>query len=502
MNEIHTSREPERTNGAHENRTQAQRLVDSARAAQEHWAHRPLDERATALGRAAREMLRSRSEAIALARDEMGKVAAEGLFNETIGPIDAVAAWTRVVRRAITPEHVALNPLSFLGKHASIEHVPRGVIGIIAPWNFPIAGLYRAVLPALLTGNAVIVKPSPYTPRSSSWFVDRLAGELPTGLAQCLPGDRAAGEALIDAGIDACVFTGSTRSGRAVQIHCAERGIPCSAEMGGKDAAIVLRDCDLGRTVAGVTHWALSNAGQACGAIEVAYVDATIADAFVARLARVFSTLDETSVAPLANQAQFDLVSSHVKDARHAGATVVTGGYARDGLWYAPTLLDRCGARMAVVREETFGPVLAVVRVAGVSDAVAAINRGRYGLGASIWTRDVARAKRLASRLDVGIVNINNHGFSGAIPSLPWSGTRDTGFGVANSAFSLPTFVRPRVTTVDDAQDPDVYFMPYDSTLLELGSLIADAQLGKLGQAWKIPLLLRRRLQSLREFFR
>jgi acyl-CoA reductase-like NAD-dependent aldehyde dehydrogenase len=272
--------------------------------------------------------------------------------------------------------------------------------------------------------------------------------------------------------------------------------------MGGKDAAIVLRDCDLGRTVAGVTHWALSNAGQACGAIEVAYVDATIADAFVARLARVFSTLDETSVAPLANQAQFDLVSSHVKDARHAGATVVTGGYARDGLWYAPTLLDRCGSRMAVVREETFGPVLAVVRVAGVSDAVAAINRGRYGLGASIWTRDVARAKRLASRLDVGIVNINNHGFSGAIPSLPWSGTRDTGFGVANSAFSLPTFVRPRVTTVDDAQDPDVYFMPYDSTLLELGSLIADAQLGKLGQAWKIPLLLRRRLQSLREFFR
>jgi acyl-CoA reductase-like NAD-dependent aldehyde dehydrogenase len=476
--------------------------VDRARSAQEHWSRRPLEERAEALSRAAREMLRSRSEAIALARDEMGKVEAEGLFNETLGPVDAVAAWTRVVRRALAPERVHLNPLSFLGKHATIEHVPRGVVGIIAPWNFPISGLYRAVLPALLTGNAVIVKPSPYTPRSSSWFVDRLAAELPTGLAQCLPGDRAAGEDLIDAGIDACVFTGSTRSGRTVQVHCAERGIPCSAEMGGKDAAIVLRDCDLGRTVAGVTHWTLSNAGQSCGAIEIAYVDASVADAFIARVARVFSALDETSVAPLANQAQFDLVSSHVKDARSAGATVITGGYARDGLWYAPTLLDRCSARMSVVREETFGPVLAVVRVAGVSDAVAAINRGRYGLGASIWTSDVARAKRLASRLDVGIVNINNHGFSGAIPSLPWSGTRDTGFGVANSVFALPTFVRPRVTTVDDSKDPDIYFMPYDSTLMKLGSLIADAQLGKVGEAWKIPLLLRRRLKSLREFFR
>jgi succinate-semialdehyde dehydrogenase/glutarate-semialdehyde dehydrogenase len=477
-------------------------LVERGRAAQEHWSHRPLDERVAALSRAAREMLRSRSEAILLARDEIGKLEAEGLFNETLGPLDAVAGWARVVRRATQPQAVRLNPINFPGKQATIEYVPRGVVGIIAPWNFPIAGLYRAVLPALLTGNAVIVKPSPFTPRSSSWFVDRLAAELPLGLAQCLLGDRAAGEALIDAGIDACVFTGSTRSGRSVQIHCAERGIPCSAEMGGKDAAIVLRDCDLAHTVAGITHWTLSNAGQACAAIEIAYVDAPIADEFVARVSRVFSALDRTSVAPLANQNQFDIVASHVNEARTSGATVVTGGYALEGLWYAPTLLDRCSARMTVVREETFGPVLAVVRVAGVSDAIAAVNRGRYGLGASIWTSDVARAKRLAGRLDVGIVNINNHAFSSAIPSLPWSGTRDTGFGVANSALALPTFVRPRVTTVDLSKNPEPYFMPYDQALTELGTLLADAQLGKISQAWKIPLLLRRRLQRLQAFFR
>ncbi len=290
--------------------------------------------------------------------------------------------------------------------------------------------------------------------------------------------------------------------GREVQIHCAERGIPCSAEMGGKDAAIVLRDCDMVRTVAGITHWTLSNAGQACGAIEIAYVDEGIADEFVGRVSRAFSALDAKSVAPLANQTQFDVVASHVKDARSHGATVVTGGYARDGLWYAPTLLDRCSARMTVVREETFGPLLAVVRVAGAGDAIAAVNGGRYGLGASIWSSDVPRAKRLATRLDVGIVNINNHAFSGAIPSLPWSGTRGTGFGVANSAFALPTFVRPRVTTVDSSKNPEVYFMPYDNALTELGELLAEAQLGQLSKAWRIPLLVRQRLKSLRAFFR
>jgi acyl-CoA reductase-like NAD-dependent aldehyde dehydrogenase len=447
-------------------------------------------------------MLRRRSEVIALVREEMGKVEAEGLFNEALGPIDAVTGWTRVVRAAMNPERVRLNPLSFPGKEATIELVPRGVVGVIAPWNFPVAGLYRAVFPALLTGNAVIVKPSPFSERSSAWFVDRLAEFLPLGLAQCLLGDREAGEALIDSGIDACVFTGSTRSGRAVEVRCAERGIPSSVEMGGKDAAIVMADCDLTRTATAVAHWALANAGQACGAIEIAYVEEAIADAFVAHTGRLFEKLDATSVAPLANRAQFEIVSSHVENARTLGAAVVTGGRAGEGLWYAPTILDRCSAQMDVVREETFGPVLAIVRIAGVSDAIAAINESRYGLGASIWTRDISRAKRLASRLDVGIANINSHAFSGAIPSLPWSGTRDTGFGVANSAYALPTFVRPRVVTVDRSRGPDVYFMPYDKALIELGELLADAQIGRFAGAWKIPLLMRRRLKTIRDSFR
>lgn len=481
--------------------------VARARAAQELWRERPLAERREPLIRAAKNMLRRRGEVMALARDEMGKLAIEGLFNEALGPLDTVKSWAGIVERATSRRRVFMNPLKFGGKSAYIDSVPRGVIGVIAPWNYPVAGLYRSLLPALLTGNGVVLKPSEYTPLTSSWLVELLAAELPAGLISTVIGDGAVGAALLDAGIDACVFTGSPRAGRKVAVRCAELGIPSSIEMGGKDAAIVLPDCDLPRTVAGLTHWTLSNVGQACGAIELVYVDKAIADELVARLGRAFDRLklgpdDFADISPLATRAQFELVSAQVADARARGATVVCGGAPTgQGLFYRPTVLDHCTDEMAVVRDETFGPVLAVIRVEGPAEAIRRINRSRYGLGASIWTRDLQRAEQLASRLNVGVVDINNHAYTGAIPELPWSGTRETGFGIANSDLALGTFVRPRAVTIDRSTDPEPFWMPFDRSLFDLGHLLSEAQLFQLRSAWKLPFLLRQRLATIRAFF-
>lgn len=484
-------------------------VVERARAAQRAFRDLTMEARIAALREAARAMLARRHEIMEIVRVEMGKVDVEALFNEALGPLDTVNAWARVVSRHAGRETVRLNPVSFPRKSAFVDMLPRGVVGVIAPWNFPVAGLYRAVIPALMTGNAVVVKPSPYTPMSSAWFLQVLGSVLPADLVGVVHGGAEVGEALIGSGIDACVFTGSPATGRKVRVQCAERGIVASIEMGGKDPAIVLADCDMTRTVAGVTSWALNNAGQACGAIEIAYVDRTIADEFVERLRGVWTALragpgprGETDVAPLANSRQLEVVVRHVEDARARGARVVCGGRPTGtGLWYEPTLLDHCTEEMEVVRDETFGPVLAIVRVDGVSDAVASANRSRYGLGVSLWTRDIARAQRIAERLDCGVVTINNHALSGAIPELPWSGTRETGHGVANSRHALGTFVRPKATIVDRSAGFELYWLPYDRKVFDLGEILCDVQGMALERAWKLPLLLRERVRRMKRFF-
>lgn len=494
-------------------------VVDRARVAQVGWARRTLDDRVATLTRAAHAILERRLEVIELMRDEVGKLEVDALMSEVIGPLDQVNAWAAVVRQGTQREKAALNPIAFPKKRAYIDHVPRGVVGIIAPWNYPVATLFRSVFPALLSGNAVVLKPSEHATRVESWMAARLSEVLPPDLLATVIGGRDVGVALIDAGIDACVFTGSVAAGRDVGARCAGKLIPFSAELGGKDAAIVLDDCELDRTVAGLTHWSLHNVGQACGAIEIAYVDRRIADQLVSRLADAWRRLKvgpgapgDVDVSPMCNARQLALVMDHVADAQRRGATLVCGGKrveqstaqgrAPVGLFYEPTLLDHCKADMEVVRDETFGPVLAIVRVDGAADAVRQINAGRYGLTASIWTKDVARAERLSSDLDVGVVTINNHALTGGMPSMPWSGTRETGTGIANGVASLGLFTRPRTVLIDGNEAPELYWMPYDQNLWQLGHLLADAQRMKnLTSAWRIPLLIRRRLAAVTRFF-
>ncbi|HEB53058.1 MAG TPA: aldehyde dehydrogenase family protein [bacterium] len=492
-------------------------LVTRARAAQPAWQGIGFAARARLVKRAAAAMLADHEAILRLIREESGKHAIEALMSEALGPLDFVNGWIKVARPELRRRRLAI-PLPFrllMGKRAELERVPRGVVGVISPWNYPLGVFFKPVFPALLSGNAVVVKPSEHTPRCGAWFVEHLQRVLPVDVVQVAQGDGAVGRELTEH-VDALVFTGSVATGRKVAKRCGERLIPVSVELGGNDAAIVCADADLVRTAAGVTNWALHNSGQNCGAIERVYVVDAIADRFVAMLRSAFARLRvgpgadlDVDVSPMNNAAQLAIVEAHVADAVEKGAEVLVGG-SREGLGelaYPPTLLDRCRHGMRVVDEETFGPVLAVVRVRDEQEAVRLANESRYGLNASIWTRDVARGRALAERIDVGTVSLNNHALTGAMPVCPWSGTKDSGSGVANSALALQVFTRPKTLLIDTSSKPDPFWFPFDRDLWRIGKDTVDLLLRPLAVVLRPGRLLRflaaglRRPKTIRRFF-
>jgi acyl-CoA reductase-like NAD-dependent aldehyde dehydrogenase len=484
--------------------------VRRARAVQPAWEALGFNERARLLHKAARAMLERRDQVIEIMHREIGKFRVEILMGEALAPMDLLTNWIKVARPFLAPRKLPISQLAFPGKRGTVDVLPRGVVGIIAPWNFPLAYYFKPVYPALLAGNAVVVKPSEHSPRTADWFIGILAEFLPPSVIQCVHGDGEAGRRLIRAGLDALVFTGSIPTGRDVVRQCAEQMIPVSVELGGKDPALVLDDCDLDRTVAGVMQWALNNVGQSCGAIERVYVTPKIADRFVTQLAAAVARLrtgppdDPTvDIAPVAVARQLEVIEAHVNDAIARGAKLLCGGKRFGaGLGYEPTVLDHCDHTMKVVTDETFGPVIPILRVKDEQEAIAQANDSIYGLNASVWTTDLARGERIARRLEAGTVLVNNHAVTGAMACVPWSGVKQSGFGIANSTFALHFYTRPRAVVVDTNRQPDAWWFPMDRTLLEMGERLANAQLGKYLSAIKIPLLIRRRCKTILELVR
>jgi len=342
-------------------------LVATAREAQAAWEAMGFNARAKVLTNACRALLEDWETCVRLVQMEAGKTRGHALMNEAIGPLEYIKGWIKTARPHLKRRTLPISMIAMPGKKGYTDLIPRGVVGIIAPWNYPLAVYFKPCFPALLTGNSVVVKPSEYAPRTGAWFVETLQRFLPAGVLTVVQGGPEVGQALIAGGIDACVFTGSVGGGKAVLKLTAERMIPCSVELGGKDPAIVLADCDLDRTVAGVLNIGLQNGGQDCGSIERIYVEEEIADAFVEMLGKAAARLtvphegDDTDAAaygPLVTPPQLALVEAHVADALHKGAELVTGGKASgQGLWHETTVLDRCTADMRCIKEETFGPL-------------------------------------------------------------------------------------------------------------------------------------------------
>jgi acyl-CoA reductase-like NAD-dependent aldehyde dehydrogenase len=484
-------------------------FVAKARAAGRQWNGLPLSERTRRIEALAREILSRHEEICDIVSRETGKSPQEVLLSEVSGVAEYSAGAIKEAKVALKPVVASISKVVYPGKKAVTEPIARGVIGIIAPWNYPLSIFYKPLFPALLAGNGVVLKPSEFTPRTGAWLAEVCCKVLMPDLVQVVQGRGDVGAALIESGIDGLTFTGSVPTGRKIAARAGELLIPVSVELGGKDAAIVLADCDMERTLAGVAQWATHNCGQNCAGIERVYVEAAIADEFVERLGKIFDKLRvapegaHCELGPLQNHAQLAIVEDHVKDAVDKGAKLVAGGKRTGpGLGFRPTVLDRCTHAMKVVTDETFGPVLAVIRVADADEAVRLANDCVYGLNGSVWTKDLRRGEAIARQLEVGVALVNNHSVTGIFPQLPWTGVKDTGPGVAASRFSYSTFARPRTVLVDSNSKPDPWWIPANEDTAELGKTLVAFSTGSLGAVLTLAKIAGRRVKAIQALVR
>ncbi|WP_433572190.1 succinic semialdehyde dehydrogenase [Streptomyces sp. CA-251247] len=407
-----------------------------ARVAQPVWAATPVRTRAAVLLRFHDLVLERQAEVLDLIQLETGKARLHA--HEEVQAV-AVAArhYGRRAAAYLKPKrHTGVVPV--LTKATELRQ-PRGVVGQIAPWNYPLELSVGDALPAFVSGNAVVMKPDTETALTALWARDLLieAG-LPAEVFQVVIGEGPVVGPEVVQHADYVSFTGSTRTGREVAQGAAARLIGVSLELGGKNAMLVLHDADIEKAAAGAIRACFSSAGQLCISIERLYVHESVADAFLERFAartkamRLGSSLAYgADMGSLVGERQLETVTRHVDEAVAKGATLVAGGVARPDigpLFYEPTILDGVESPMAVCTEETFGPVVSVYRFTDEDEAVALANATPYGLNSSVWTRDGRRGHAVAAKLRTGTVNINE-GYAPAYGSVqsPMGGMKDSG---------------------------------------------------------------------------
>ena len=427
--------------------------VARARAAQPAWNELGVRRRVPVLREFQRLLHERKSEVATLIAREAGKPQVEALLTEVLVVLDATRFCAENAFAVLREQPVPHDNLAMKTKTGRILREPHGVIGIISPWNYPFSIPATESLSALVTGNAVVLKPSELTSLTALELASLLhkAG-VPEDVFQVIVGDGATGSALLDSAIDKLVFTGSAATGKRIAQAAAARLLPVVLELGGKDPMLVLKDADVDVASSGAVWGAFANCGQACLSVERCYVHRSLYDVFLEACVRKTKQLHvgngidpQTEIGPLIYERQLRNVESHVEDARARGARVLTGGSRLTHLganFYAPTVLADVTHAMHIMREETFGPVLPVMPFDTEDEAIQLANDSDYGLAASIWTRDRARGESLARRIRAGTVMVNDAVACFGISEAPHGGVKASGMGRTHGRFGLEEMVR------------------------------------------------------------
>ncbi len=423
-----------------------------ARAAQRLWAATPLRQRIAVLLRAHDLLLTRQSDVLDLIQVETGKARVHA-FEEVVDVADVARHYAARARRYLADERV-LGLIPGLTATRVVRH-PVGVVGIVAPWNMPLNLPFGDALPALVAGNAVLLRPDPQTTLTALWGAELLADAgLPEDVLQVVAGGPEIGSAVVDHA-DAVIYTGSTRAGREVAARAGARLVPTTLELGGKNGVYVADDVDVEVTARGLVRTCFAGVGQVCTTAERIYVHEAVfeevLDAFVTRTQdlRLGAGLDYRSeLGSLTSAAQLARVVEHVEDAVGQGATVLAGGEQRPDLgpyFYAPTILADVPEHARCHREETFGPVVSVYPVASDDEAVAAINDTEYGLAAGVWTSDARRGRAIARRLRAGSVAVNEAYVAAWAPiGAPQAGWGISGVGARHGREAIWASTRPQ----------------------------------------------------------
>jgi acyl-CoA reductase-like NAD-dependent aldehyde dehydrogenase len=448
-------------------------MAARSRAAQPGWEAMGFDGRGHVLRRAQKWMVDNEQRVIDVVSSETGKTYEDAQIADYGYTVAALGFWAKQAPRYLADEHVpSWNNPTVAGKRLVIRYAPVGLVGVIGPWNYPITNSFGDCIPALAAGNSVILKPSEVTPLSSLVMEEMLREcGLPEGVFQVATGDGSTGGALIGEA-DCMMFTGSERTGRKVLQAAAERLIPCYLELGGKDPMIVCADADLDRAANAAAFYSMNNAGQVCISVERCYVEEPVYDQFVEKVVGNVQRIREgvpggaatVDVGAITFPPQMDIIKDHVQDAVDKGARVLVGGDPGEGpgQFFEPTVLVDVDHTMKIMREETFGPTLPIMKVPDAQEAVALANDSPYGLQASVWTRDARRGEELARRVQAGVVCVNDAQVNYTALNLPMGGWKASGLGSRHGANGIRKYTKTQSLLVTRlAPKRDLHMFPY-----------------------------------------
>jgi succinate-semialdehyde dehydrogenase/glutarate-semialdehyde dehydrogenase len=460
--------------------TEVAAAVNRARAAQGAWARLSYRERARLILRARALVLDQLEDIAKIIARETGKPTSEAISMEIVPTLDLMQYFAHRTSRLLARTKIGLGQYNFMARSSYIVYKPLGVVGIISPWNFPWATPLDEVVMALMAGNAVVVKPSELTPLTALKIADIFRqAQLPAGLLEIVTGDGSTGAALVDAGVNKIMFTGSVKTGKSVAEAAAKHLTPVVLELGGKDPMIVLEDADLENAARAAIWGAFCNSGQACASIERCYVHESVAEKFTdlvveetRRLKQDKALTDAIDIGAMTSEQQLEIVEEHVSDAVERGAQVRTGGHRLDnggGWFHQPTVVTNVDHSMKLMRDETFGPVLPIMTFRTDDDAIRLANDSIYGLTASVFTRDIARGRRIAEQLDAGTVMINEVVYTHAVAQTPWGGVKQSGYGRTHGRLGLLELVSAQhIHTNAFPLLSDVWWFPYSRQAGEL----------------------------------